>query len=102
MQVSPINSAVQKVKVRVTYEPQQFRACSIQCPNCNNWFHPTEIATSKNKIFNYEGDFYGSSFECPICGEKFDPMNNAILDFIECNDVKEVMQDVKQKKVIWE
>lgn len=91
--------------VRVEYESTPIRHIAVQCPNCENWFHGSDI-TDDDLGYEYQIDF--AHFTCPVCGRKFgrsDTWNAyTALDKPHIEEVSypEVYDGCLTQKVIWE
>lgn len=85
-----------KIQIKVEYESVPIRHLAIQCPNCKNWFHGTNIA-QKNVV--YEHDLYYLKCNCPVCNHYFNTESNYEITEIS---YPQIYDKCLNKKVTWE
>lgn len=85
------------MKAKIVFETRPVRHVAIQCPNCEKWFYGYEIT---NDTLRDIIDVEFAHYKCPVCGEKFNGINN--LDYTECADAYETYKDCLTKKVTWD
>lgn len=88
-----------KINIRVEFEPTPIRHLAIQCPNCQNWFADYDICENNIDIKD-KYDLYFLECRCPKCHHFFENKNHESLNIIECGH-KEVYKNVLKKKIEW-
>jgi hypothetical protein len=71
---------MEKVNIAVNYELNIPTDCEdipirdlvIQCPECSNWFHQSDVC---DEFIRWDCELYFAECRCPICHTKFDLRN---------------------------
>lgn len=90
--------------VRVEYENTPIRHIAVQCPKCDNWFHGWDIVKEEEAfdVLRYAHDINWVEFECPVCGEEFDGLQDNNKVNIEEVEYPEIYDGCLERKEAWE
>lgn len=86
------------INMKAEYEPATIRHLSVQCPSCKNWFRSEDILDTS---VSYESELYYAELFCPICKLE-ETVSYCEYSIKECNNSKEVYENVLRKKESWE